>query len=177
MTLKVLVFMVGAAAASLAGGWSAPGEVEHDDKRVLAYKARWDGDHLVVQAKVEPGWHTFAMDNKQRHVEKLAGKASLGVEKSTEIKVENGLETEGGWLQSEPKDFSQPEIRAFTFGFDGEALFAIKAKQTGAGPAKVEIRGQACRESICKNIDVVLSVPVEKGGGAADVKGLVGVRR
>ena len=82
--------------------WTAPVEVRHDDNLALSYRARYTGDYLVVETKVEKGWHTFALDNEVRHTQKLAGKPSLGVEKSTVVKVEEGLKTEGSWLQTDP---------------------------------------------------------------------------
>jgi hypothetical protein len=159
--------------------WTEPVDVRHDSKVVLSYRARWVGDVLVVKADIQPGWHTFAMDNKERQQEKLAGKPSLGIEKSTEISV-TGLTLAGPWSQSAPKDFSKPEIRWFSWGFEGDATFAAKARRTGTEPARVEVRGQACSGDICKNIDVSMAVPLtnEKAAGtpAVDLKGLVPVR-
>jgi hypothetical protein len=160
--------------------WTEPVDVRHDSKVVLSYRARWDGDVLVVKAAIQPGWHTFAMDNKERQLEKLAGKPSLGIEKSTEINVTDGLTLAGPWSQSVPRDFSKPEIRWFSWGFEGDATFAAKARRTGTEPARVEVRGQACSGDICKNIDVSVTVPLanEKAAGtsAVDLKSLVLVR-
>ena len=160
-------------------GWTEPAEVRHDTKLVLSYRAKWDGDFIVVRAVIEPGWHTFAMDNKQRQQEKLAGKLSLGIEKSTEITID-GLNVAGRWLQSTPKDFSKPEIRWFTWGFEDNATFAAKAHSTGSGPARVEIRGQACAGEICKNIEVALTVPLAARNSArtaaVDLRSLIPVR-
>jgi hypothetical protein len=165
---------------AIAGDWTQPAEVRHDDKVVMSYRARFDGNHLVVRAAIEPGWHTFVMDNKQRQQEKLKGKPSLGIEKSTEITVE-GLNVAGPWLQTEPKDFSKPELRWYSWGFERDATFAIKAKPTGSGPAKVGVQGQACSGDICKNIDLELTVPVTTGKPAAtpgpDLKSLTPVRQ
>ncbi|MBV6432123.1 MAG: hypothetical protein IANPNBLG_02259 [Bryobacteraceae bacterium] len=156
--------------------WTGPVEVQHDGKRCLTYRARWSGDYVVVETAIEPGWHTFAMDNKQRQAEKLAGKPSLGIERPTEIRFVDGLEAEGGWLQSEPKDFSKPDIRWYTWGFDTRALFAAKTKQRAAG--RIAIRGQACTESICKNIDVSIALPAPASGSSGmDLKSLIPVRQ
>ena len=46
----------------------------------------------------------------------------------------------------------------FSFGYDRDAVFAAKVRRAGAGPAKLRIRGQACTETVCKNIDVPLTV-------------------
>ena len=150
-------------------------EVTHDGKVVLSYRAQWDGDYLVVRAAIEPGWHTFVMDNQERQKEKLKGKPSLGIEKSTEITVE-GLNPTGPWLQSEPKDFSKPELRWYSWGFERDAVFATKAKRAGQGPAKVGIQGQACSGDICKNIDVEIPVPSGKQTSGLDLKSLTPVR-
>lgn len=160
-----------------AAEWSAPVEVRHDDKLALTYQAMFDGEHLLVKAAIQPTWHTFVMDNKQRQQEKLAGKPSLGIEKSTEITVSGGLEITGPWLQSAPQDFSKPEIRWFTWGFENQALFAAKAKPAGPGPAQINVKGQACSADICRNIDVTLAVPASPGGkSGVDVKQLTAVR-
>ena len=58
------------------------------------------------------------MDNRIRAEEKLAGKKSLGIDHPTEIKVSGGLEVEGPWHQTNPKDFSRPELRWFSWGFE-----------------------------------------------------------
>jgi hypothetical protein len=159
------------AACCMAAEWSAPGEVRHDDKLVLTYRAAFDGENLIVRAAIEPGWHTFVMDNKARQQEKLAGKPSLGIEKSTAVKASGGLQVSGPWRQSAPQDFSKPEIQWYTWGFERDAVFAARAQRTGDGPAQVEVTGQACAQEICKNIDVTLTVPVpQKPAAVADVK-------
>jgi hypothetical protein len=177
--LRPLFYIALLAATVHAGEWSAPVDVRHDDKVVLSYRAKWDGDYLVIRAAIQPGWHTFVMDNEQRLKEKLAGKQSLGIEKSTEISVANGLAVSGGWLQSAPKDFSKPELRWFTWGFEREATFAAKARKTAAGPAQVELKAQACAADICKNIDVEMSVPLlpdTPGQTGWDPKAMIAVR-
>jgi hypothetical protein len=158
--------------------WSDAVEVRHDDNLCLSYRAKLDGDNLIVKATIEPGWHTFAMDNKRRAEEKLAGKKSLGIDHPTEITLTGGLETAGAWRQSPPKDFSKPDLRWFSWGFEKEAVFVVKVRRSGATPAKLAIRGQACTETTCKNIDVALSVPVGKGAEPSDVqlKDLIPVR-
>ncbi|MDQ6706341.1 MAG: hypothetical protein M3Z85_10250 [Acidobacteriota bacterium] len=167
------------AGAAWAGAWTEPVRVTYDDKPCISYRARMNGDYLEVQATVEPGWHTFAMDNKRRQQEKLAGKPSLGIERQTEIVAAKGLALSGPWFQSQPKDLSKPEIRWFTWGFEQQALFAAKAKRAGAGPAQVTVRGQACSADICKNIDVSLTVPPNTKKAAdstpVDLKALVQV--
>jgi DsbC/DsbD-like thiol-disulfide interchange protein len=171
--------MIKLALMLLAAAWTNPVEVHHDDQVAVSYQARVDGPYLVIRATLQPGWHTFAMDNKVRADEKLAGKKSLGIDHPTEIAVKGGLATEGGWLQTPPKDFSKPELRWFSWGFERQALFAAKVKRTAGAPAKITLRGQACTETTCKNIDVELTVPAGKIDAAPvelDLKTLVPVR-
>ena len=168
------ILILATTAALWAGDWSAPVEVRHDEDVAVAYQARMDGQWLVVRAKVGTGWHTFCMDNKRRADEKLAGKQAISVDKPTEITA-RGVELDGAWYQTPPKDFSHPELRWFSWGFDKEAVFAAKVKR---GPAtSLTIKGQACTDSICKNIDVTVPIPVS-GSAASEInmKDLVQVR-
>jgi hypothetical protein len=168
LPLKAILFFV---AASLAAAeWSAPVEVRQDVNRCVTYRAGWFGGFLVVQVDHDKPWHTYAMDNQRRANEKLAGKKALGIDRPTEITVTGGLETAGPWFQSPPQDLSKPALRWYSWGFDGQTLFAAKARRAGAGPARVAIRGQACTASSCKEIDVELSVPL--AGPAQDLAGI-----
>jgi len=144
-----------------ATGWTEPVEVRQEENLCLTYQAKLEGSLLIVRAAIEPGWHTFAMDIKKRAEEKLAGKASLGIEHGTEFQLSGGLETAGPWYQSTPKDFSKPEIRYFSWGYERQALFAAKVKRTGPEPVRIAIRGQACTETACKNIDAAISLALD----------------
>lgn len=173
--MKLLTFALLFGVPALAQ-WTAPADVFHETAKCLSYRARIAGEYLLVEAAHEPGWHTNSMDNKRRADEKLQGKRALGVDKPTDIQVA-GLPVVGTWLQSEPKDASKPELRWFTWIFEGKALFAVKVKAEGAGPAQVVIKAQACSESVCKNIEVPLTVPVAATGGPSpDIRGLIEVR-
>jgi hypothetical protein len=159
--------------------WTPAVEVRHEETLCLTYQARVDGGFLLVRAAIEPGWHTFAMDNKRRAEEKLAGRRSLGIDRPTEF-VLAGLETVGPWYQSPPKDFSRPELRSFTWGFEREAIFAAKVKRAGTAPAEIKVRGQACTETTCKNIDATISIPLSganwNGAAAVNLSKMVQVR-
>ena len=144
--------------------WGPPAVVSHDDQPCVTYRAQVAGGYLVVEVKLEPGWHTFTMDNDKRAAAKLAGKKALALDKPTQLQPE-GIEINGPWLQSQPKDFSQPELRIFSWGFEGEALFVASAKADTA--ARVRIKGQACTQTVCKNVDVVAEVLVVKAGAAS----------
>lgn len=178
--ITAMIALGAASTATPASEWTDPVEVHYEVTRCVSYRARWNGQVLAVQVTPEPGWHTFAMDNKQRAEEKLAGKKSLGIDHPTEIKLSDGLDVAGPWYQTPPKDFSKPELRWFSWGFEQQALFVAKVRRTGAGPAQIAIRGQACSDSICKNIDVAISVPLsgktDTRASEIDLKPLIQVR-
>jgi hypothetical protein len=162
------------ALAAWAGDWGPAAEVRHDEEVAVSYQARLEGGFLLVRAKLAPGWHTFAMDNQRRAAEKLAGKPALSVDRATEIRSSGGLEVAGPWYQTPPKDFSRPELRWFSWGFEREAVFAVKARGSSG---KLAVRGQACTDSICKNIDIAVTVTsTGKGGAAVNLKDLEAVR-
>ena len=178
--VKAMIVLVACTGATRAGDWTDPVEVRHEFKRCVSYRARLSGEFLVVQAAHEAGWHTYAMDNKQRAEEKLAGKQSLGIDGPTEIKLTQGLEVAGPWYQSPPKDLSRPELQWFTWGFDGQALFVGKVRRSGAGPARIAIGGQACTETNCKKVDLAIALPLAANTNDdpsdIDLKTLVQVR-
>jgi len=121
--MKIFVLVM-AAVMVWAQTWSEPAEIRYEDQVCVSYRARVDGPYLVVRATLGSGWHTFAMDNVRRAEEKLAGKQPLSIDKSTEIAA-GGIEVDGPWYQTAPKDFSHPELRWFSWGFDREAVFAV----------------------------------------------------
>jgi len=159
------------------GEWSQVVEVRHDVQKCVSYRARVSGEFLVIEATHEPGWHTYAMDNKQRAQEKLAGKKALSIDRPTEIELRQGLQLAGPWYQSLPKDLSNPELRSYTWRFEGQALFVTKVKRAGPGPGAITIRGQACSEATCKNIELEVSMPFTGDNGSdIDLKRLIQVR-
>lgn len=169
-----------AALAIPAAEWSKPVEIVVDDTVCAAYKARVDdGGHLVVALTLANGWHTFAMDNQLRANERLAGKKALGMDRPTSFAVSGGLSVDGPWMQPELADFSKPELRIFSWGFEKQALFAAKVKRTGAGStARVAIRAQACTETICKDINTALDLDLSQAPGPVEpsMPGLTAVR-
>ena len=177
--MKKLLLWIGCGSRLLAGDWSSPVDVLHEMKPVVTYRAKLDGDILVVKADVQPGWHTFVMDNERRAAEKRAGKPSIGIDQPTQFKFDSGIALVGPWRQSPPKDFSKPELRWFSWGFEKEAVFAAKVRKNSNGPATIGIRGQACSDTTCKNIDVSVAVPLSgapASGAHLDLQTLVEVR-
>ena len=167
MTPTILLLFVAA------DGWGPPVVVTHDDQPCVTYRARFADGHLAVEVKLEAGWHTFTMDNDKRAAARLGGKKALGADKPTQLQPE-GMEVTGQWMQSPPKDFSQPDLRIFSWGFEGNALFVAPAK-AGSG-AKVHIKGQACTQVVCKNVDVVAEALEDKMGPGPASAGLIPVQ-
>lgn len=167
MKKALLPFLL--AAQAYAADWSQPVEIRHDDNLSVSYQARLDGPYLVVRATLGPGWHTFALDNQKRAEEKLAGQPALSVDQPTVIRPAEGLVLDGPWYQTPPKDFSRAQLRWFSWGFDHEATFAAKIRRTGRPTANLAIRGQACTETICKNIDVSLTLSIPKSTTAPEL--------
>ncbi len=141
----------------MAAGWGGPMEVRVDDEVCATYEAKLAGEELVVRVKLGKGWHTFAMDNAVRAAEALKGRKALGMDQPTRVTVGEGLTVNGGWRQTVPVDFSKPELRIFTWGYEGEAVFVVPVKRVGE-VGKVGVKAQACTASICKNIDVKVEV-------------------
>ena len=182
-TSVIALILLGLAPAAAREDWTGPAEVRYDDNVCLSYRTRLDGSYLVVRVALEPGWHTFAMDNKLRAEEKLAGKRSISNDQPTAITLTGGLAVAGPWYQTPPKDFSRPELRWFSWGFEQEALFVARIRHSQAAPARITIRGQACTDTICKNIDVAIALPLARiqsnaDGNPSDIdlKNLVQVR-
>ncbi len=173
---KLALGLLLAALTASAAGWSEPADVMIETELCVSYRAKVDGDYLVVEARPGKGWHVYSMDNELRAEEALKGQMSLGVDGPTQVTLTGGLQTAGGWLQSEPHDYSKPAMRWYTWGYEDSALFAVKVK--GQGPTTLRIRGQACDETRCKNIDETLELPEAKAGGATtlDVGELIAVR-
>lgn len=132
-----------------------------DDMQAVTYRARIEGDWLVVEAMHEPGWHTYSMDNVIRAREKT-GKARPETELPTVITPLDGLEVHGEWRQSAPVDLSTPDIRWYTWGFEGRSYFAVRVDETSS-PSSVQIDGQACTDALCAMVEALV-VPVEPKG-------------
>lgn len=180
MKLLVKGVLALAVAGSLwAGEWSAPVEANsRDGTPLVSCRARIAGEYLLVEVRAADGWHVYAMDNEQRAKEALAGKMSLGVEQNTEIVVTGGLEQFGDWFQSEPADFSQPELRWYSYGFEGASLLASRVRRNGGKSANITVRAQACDSATCISVEAQLELPVvDEAAGDFTTDGLVRVRR
>lgn len=178
MRLGFFVFVAGLAVS--AAEWSKPVEVVVDDTICATYKARVDdGGNLTIHLTLADGWHTFAMDNQIRANEKLAGKKALGMDRPTSFTVTGGLAVDGPWRQPVLADFSKPELRIFSWGFEKNALFVAKVKRSGSEKnAKIAIRAQACTPAICKDItkELELDLTVPTGPAEPGLAALTAVR-
>ena len=97
-----LLGLFGVSSLAAPGRQDEPGvRVWLDDMHALSYRARVEGDWLVVEATHEPGWHTYAMDNVVRAREK-SGKMRPETELPTVITPLDGLTIKGDWRQSPP---------------------------------------------------------------------------
>ena len=134
-------------------------EVWLDDLHAVTYRARVEGEWLVVEVHHEPGWHTYAMDNLIRAREKT-GKKDPESELPTVITPGEGLTVDGVWRQSPPVDLSTPDIGWYTWGFEDRAFFAARINGDATLPTSVTIDGQACTDSLCAWVEA-LEVPVE----------------
>ena len=167
MTIGLRVAIAALFAASLwAGGWSAPAEAtDAAGNALVTCRAKLTGEHLVVEIQAIEGWHVYAMDNERRAKEALAGKMSLGVEQNTEVQVSEGLKVVGGWYQTKPEDFSQPELRWYSYGFEGTSTLAAEVERTSGDSARVTVRAQACDSASCVAVEAGLDVPLTDGAG------------
>ncbi|MDX2038031.1 MAG: hypothetical protein SFX72_15390 [Isosphaeraceae bacterium] len=141
------------------GGWSESAAIRERGKSIVKFRARVLGDFLIVEAIHEPGWHTYAMDNELRAEEKLAGRQSLGVEEGVRIDVTSGGKVVGPWFQSPPLDLSKPDLRWFTWGFEGTATFAARIEPIAPGRVVARVGGQVCDGRACLPIDLAITVP------------------
>ena len=167
MMKKTIFFGVAVSLLGLFGvsSLAAPGrQDEHgvrvwlDDMHALSYRARVEGDWLVVEATHEPGWHTYAMDNVVRAREK-SGKMRPETELPTVITPLDGLTIKGDWRQNPPLDLSTPDIRWYTWGFERRSYFAVRVDKAIL-PSSVQIDAQACTDALCAMVDALV-VPVD----------------
>ena len=170
--------LVAFGASLWAGDWTERVHATaRDGETLVSCRARLAGEYLLVEVTAADGWHVYAMDNEQRAKEALAGRMSLGVEQNTEILVSGGLERVGDWLQPEPEDFSQPELRWYSFGFEGASLLASRVRRTGPDSATIAVRAQACDSGSCISVEAELELPLgDEPGSAFTPDGLVPVR-
>ncbi|MCH7959681.1 MAG: hypothetical protein IID08_06105 [Candidatus Hydrogenedentes bacterium] len=138
---------------------------------VVSYRARLDGDTLLIEVKHAPGWHTYTMDNTER-AQKKSGKEKPDTELPTRIEASGGIEIIGPWRQTDPKDLSQEEIEWYTWGFEGTAHFAVQIRRTSDEPVRIRIRAQACNATSCSMIDgLVLDLPATPEDSKAPATG------
>ncbi|MEM9405632.1 MAG: hypothetical protein AAGA81_06315, partial [Acidobacteriota bacterium] len=146
--------------------------VDHRDETVVAYTALEKDGWIFVKVEHRPTWHTYAMDNLLRAQER-SGNEEPEAELPTVIHLDGAASSEG-WLQSEPKDLSQPELRWYTWGFEDTSWFARRAE---GDVEQLVIDAQACTADRCAMVEE-LAVPVlpAESGDLPDIEGLEPVR-
>lgn len=151
------------ASSGLAVTWSEPEYVYRGNDKVVRYRATVYNKHLIVEARHEHGWHSYAIDNPAR-AEKKLGRKGADQELPTVIALPKSLKTSGDWMQTEPTDFSKPEIHWHTWGFEGRAWFAISLDEMPGEPVTITVSSQVCdAESCAGTFDLELVVPVSPG--------------
>lgn len=150
--IVMLILSVSAAASDSSEGWTDKTEVKLRRDAVVWYRAKLDGDLLVVEVTHAKGWHTYSMDNIERARE-VTAKESPETELPTRIEVTGGLEVAGPWKQTPPKDLSDPTIKWYTWGYEGPAYFAAPVKRTEGQSAAITVNAQACNASSCAMVD------------------------
>ncbi len=157
VALAGCVLPVGAQAA----GEPAGRQVWLGDELAVTYLARVERDWLVVEARHEPGWHTYAMDNLERAAaatRQSATESAPETELPTRITPSAEIELRGPWRQTDPVDLSDPEILWYTWGFEARSYFAAPVEHAAPG-AWVSIHAQACTDRLCAMVED-LRVPV-----------------
>jgi len=145
--------------ASLTLNWSDPDYVTSGADRILRYRGAIANGHLIVEARHEPGWHSYAMDNPARAKAKL-GSTTENQDLPTVITLPEGLAVQGGWLQTPPKDYSTPHIHWHTWGFEGRSYFAIALEKRPEEAVKLQLSSQVCDAQSCAGVfDLHLTVP------------------
>ena len=162
--------LLGVSSSPALGRQAEPGvQVWLDDMHAVSYRARVEGDWLVVEATHEPGWHTYSMDNVIRAREK-SGKMRPETELPTVITPLGGLTIQGDWRQSPPLDLSTPDIRWYTWGFEARSYFAVRVGKVITSPSSVQIDAQACTDDVCAMVDALV-VPVDAPVDSIDTDG------
>lgn len=179
LAMAVSGMLVCAGPAANAGEWSKSVSVGRSGSNCVTYRARLQQDWLVIEAKHAADWHTYAMDNRQRALQKLNGEDPLGMELPTEISIGEGLKPVGKWHQTKPADFSKPELGWYSWGFSKTSVFAVRVKQLDKPQTTISIRGQACDAKSCLGVDVSLALalsPSTTAGPKVDTSKLVKVQ-
>lgn len=179
LSLSVLAALLLSANAAFAGEWTQETKVIRRGTIVVSYRAKLEGDVLLVEARHAPMWHTYSMDNPLR-AQKATGKERPDTELPTRFEV-SGLELIAPWYQTQPKDMTQKEISWYTWGFEGTARFATKVGRVAgaSSEATITINAQACDASSCQMVqNVIVTLPLtnnETKTNANPLEGLVKV--
>jgi hypothetical protein len=159
-----------------AGEWSESKEIrQRRSGVVISYRAKLEGNWLIVEASHGKGWHTYTLDNLER-AQKKTGKEKPETELSTVIELSGGLKAVGSWYQSKPKELSTPEISWYTWGFENVSRFATQVELIDDETATITINAQACNESQCSmvsDLKLTLETPDELAESDSAVEGMI----
>jgi len=156
------IFLILLSPVLMAGEWSESKEIrQRRSGMVVSYKAKLDGDWLIIEATHGKGWHTYTLDNLER-AQKKTGKEKPETELSTVIELSGGLKPVGAWYQTKPKELSTPEIKWYTWGFENVSRFATQVELIDQSATTITINAQACNASSCSmvsDLQLTLDVP------------------
>ncbi|MFD2158547.1 Trx7/PDZ domain-containing (seleno)protein [Rubritalea tangerina] len=138
--------------------WSQPESITKGKQVAASYRACIANQHLIIEVKHQPSWHTYAMDNPARAIATRGFVVDQDL--PTTIHLPNSLNTSGPWLQSPPHNYSNPSINWLTWGFEGTSYFAIKLLSTPQADTQIRISSQACNKDSCAAANALaLKVP------------------
>ena len=146
--------------------WSPAEAAFYGELVVVRYRAALFGSTLVVEASHTEGWKTYAKDNVHRAREVLGEAAEC--EQPTVINLPATVATAGDWRQTRPKNYSNPEINWFTWGFEGKAYFSIELESWPQDGFEITVSAQVCDSKSCAMANnLVLKVPAVSNEGAS----------
>ena len=104
------------------------------------------------------GGHRTALTASSRL--EATGRDRPDTELPTRLTPSPEIELAAPWRQTMPADFSQPDIRWYTWGFEGRSFFAARVERADPG-GRVQVDAQACTDRLCAMVDA-LPVPVTR---------------
>ncbi|MEM1222671.1 MAG: hypothetical protein AAGH40_07890 [Verrucomicrobiota bacterium] len=138
--------------------WSAFAAARYDNRVVARYRAAIFQNTLVLEARYEEGWRSYAMDNAIRG-RQAAGPDAV-FELPTELEVDSRVSLAGDWRQSPPENLSKSELNWFTWGYHDRAYFVCDLEAWPTHGVSLQINAQICNAQTCAIArDLVIDVP------------------